>query len=526
MSDGPCPDYGVSRGAGMEVARRVRRTVAAALVGVCLCSYLSSCKAAGDRALGELPVKPVTLKVINTREDFDIAAFVNQVRQESQDLITLKVQEIWEAGLPTAEADAIAAVRSGRADMALIPTRAFDDVRLHAFDALMAPMTIDSVAFETAVLERPSIAGPMLSSLRSIGLVGLTILPGGLRQPAGLPAPLVTPSDYRGRKVAISPSQIASLAMTTLGATPSPEPFLSLPLNGEDGSDLGTGVGAYDQSGASLTTNVVLWPRPLAVVANPKAFGRLSTADQRILRRAGLDAIAPAEKAASNAFETLGNLCRNGRTTFITASAADVLLLRNALAPVITVLRRDPETARYLDEITAMAPAYRTAQAAETPKCSDTSGQFLFSTERGPLDGTYTVDTTEADLRGTGEDLPGNWGHNVWIFSRGHYVTTLDSPQGCGWSYGVLALKGHFVRLIVRDGGASASLGNNKNRPNEQFTYRWSLFHDRLTLTAGPFPSVSPQTGMVRPWQRETRGLEKSLLSRKCAPPAAGIPPA
>jgi TRAP-type C4-dicarboxylate transport system substrate-binding protein len=511
----------------MGDARWVRRAVAAALIGAGLCSCVGACKAGGDRALGGLPVKAVTLKVINTREDADIAAFVNQVRRESDQLITLKVQEPWEAGLPTAEVDAIAAVRAGRADIALIPTRAFDDVQLHAFDALMAPMTIDSVAFETAVLEQPAIRDAMLSSLRSIGLVGLTILPGGLRQPAGLPAPLVTPSDYRGRKIAISPSQIASLAMTTLGATPSPEPFLSLPINGEDGSDLGTGVGAYDQNGASLTTNVVLWPRPLAVVANPKAFARLSTADQRILRRAGADAISPAEKvAADDAVESVGNLCRNGRTTFITATDAEILALRNALEPVISLLRRDPETTRYLDEIKAMAPAYGAAEATETPKCADTSGQFVFSSQRGLLDGTYTVDTTEADLRGTGEDLPGNWGHSVWILSRGHYVTTLDSPQGCGWSYGVFALKGHLVRLIVRDGGASPSLAMNKNRPNEQFTFQWSLFKGRLTLTAGPFPSVSPHAVMVNPWQQRTRSVGASRLSLDCAPPAAGIPPA
>src|SRR5919199_1134738 len=118
-----------------------------------------------------------------------------------------------------AETDAIRAVRAGQADLAIVPTRAWHEAGVTSFDALVAPLAVDSMALQAKVLAS-DLPAQMLAGVTPLGLTGIGILPGPMRKPAGITRALRVPSDYRGTTIAYSRSAVADRALRALGATP------------------------------------------------------------------------------------------------------------------------------------------------------------------------------------------------------------------------------------------------------------------------------------------------------------------
>ena len=116
-----------------------------------------------------------------------------QTRSEKRSGGTLRIafENCWRPGQADAEANLIRDVKAGKADLGWAGTRAFDDVGVPAFDALIAPLLVDSLPLERAVLQSP-LAPEMLGGLEPAGVAGLGILPGPLRRPLGV-ARLVKP---------------------------------------------------------------------------------------------------------------------------------------------------------------------------------------------------------------------------------------------------------------------------------------------------------------------------------------------
>ena len=85
-----------------------------------------------------------------------------------------------------------------------------------SFDALHAPLLIDSYALERKALESPLVR-EMLDGLEPLGVVGLGILPGPLRKPLGV-SRLVRPADYAGKTLAFQRSRVAERTLRALGA--------------------------------------------------------------------------------------------------------------------------------------------------------------------------------------------------------------------------------------------------------------------------------------------------------------------
>ena len=110
-------------------------------------------------------------------------------------------------------------VRAGKADLGVVGSRAWDSVGVTSLRALVAPLLIDSYSLQDRVLRSPLIP-EMLKGLRPLGLVGVGILPGALRNPVGITHPLLAPSDYAGLRIGVQQSRVASATMRALGATP------------------------------------------------------------------------------------------------------------------------------------------------------------------------------------------------------------------------------------------------------------------------------------------------------------------
>ena len=111
-------------------------------------------------------------------------------------------------------------VKAGKADLGWAAPRAFDDVGVAAFDALHAPLLIDSLPLERSGAREPARARDA-GGLKPAGVVGLGILPGPLRKPLGV-SPLVRPEDYAGVTIALQRSQIGEQTLEALGARGAP----------------------------------------------------------------------------------------------------------------------------------------------------------------------------------------------------------------------------------------------------------------------------------------------------------------
>jgi hypothetical protein len=286
----------------------------------------------------------------------------------------------------------------------------------------------------------------------------------------------------------------------------------------------------YDTPGSSITANVNLWARPIALFANAKAFDALPASTRALLQKAAVRAIPAATKAhAAAAAQGLGQLCRRGRAQFLNASASQVAQLRSGFAPVYAWLRGNPQTATAIDRIHAMRLGLENAAAAETPSCPTRGGGKVQAEAVTPLDGVYTVTTTLGDFR-PGQPDPGaeNWGAWVYVFSHGRFAITQENATACTWGYGTYAVRGSKFIWDFKGGGGIAPNGAT-NKPGEHFEFLWSLYRDTLTLTPPPGAAdnateIAPENFRARPWHRVSMVPTRTIFSRRCPPPAAAIP--
>jgi TRAP-type C4-dicarboxylate transport system substrate-binding protein len=483
----------------------------------------AGCTSTGDRAGGTRPVTPLVLKVLNTRQANDIQPFVDQVKTLSAGTITLGVTNLWHSADDQAEPDAVKAVEAGQAAIGFVPTRAFHDLGVTSFDALSAPLTVDSLALEERVLSS-DIAMTMLKGVAPMGLHGLGVLPGPMRKPVGLTRKLIAPSDYRGARIAISASPVSARALAALGASPVASPFGGASVAQYDGIEQqieSVAGNQYDATGSTVTANVNLWARPIALFANTKMFDALPASTRALLQKAAVSALPAATKAqAAAGDDALGNLCRRGRIHFVDATAAQVAQLRSAFDPVYAWLRGYPETATAIDRINAMHSGLEDAVTTETPSCQPTGGSSVEANSVTPLDGVFESNVTAQELlsHGSPDATPENIGHIVWVFDRGRVVQGQESKDGCTWGYGTFAVSGEQVTFDMINGGGIAP-NNAQTKPGDHGVMAWNFYHDILTLT----PTV-PERYWIKPMRRVQTTPTAALFSRRCPPPAAAFP--
>jgi TRAP-type C4-dicarboxylate transport system substrate-binding protein len=512
----------------MRRAGRQPIKIAVLLSGVLL---LPGCAGTVDKAGGTAEPKVTVLTMVNPLPDREVLPFVEEVRRLSRGRLRIDLASRWHLGRgigagATAEAEAIRHVEGGRSDLGVVPARAWDSVGVHSFDALVAPMAIDSMALQRAVL-KSRLVGTMLAGTTAVGVTGIGVLPGPLRRPVGISHQLLTSSDFVGSNVGISAGDVASRTMLTLGAAAAVPLAQGQRVDGLDGVESPIGAVTdqqYKQLTLSITANVALWPRPLVVFANPAAMSHLARRDRAVLRRAAASALPTAIRHLTvDEADAVGQLCRRGGITFVDATPADLRGFVQATEPVRAELSQDPTSRTALEAIAAM----RSTVTAERPASCRGIGQQPTVDVLGPrskLDGTYTMTTTRAELveDGNSDVALENYGQWVFVVDRGRFAYTQENFPACGWGYGTWDLTGDTVHWLITDGGGEAPSGG-VNKPGEAFVFGWSVFRDSLTLTPVP-GQVSPSNFLLRPWHRVSRTPLPARLSQRCPPPSEALP--
>ncbi|HLY49265.1 MAG TPA: hypothetical protein VKR21_08715 [Solirubrobacteraceae bacterium] len=481
---------------------------------------LGGCAGAGaNKAGGQGPRKTVVLTLANSFADAqEVGGFAANVARLSHGSLRIEVESRWRLGQVAYEDGLIRDVRAGKADLGVAGSRAWDSVGVRSFRALQAPLLINSYALQDAVLNS-GLTSQMLQGLEALRLIGLGVLPGPLRYPIGVTRPLLAPSDYAGQTIGVQQSLMASSTFRALGAEPVWRAVQG-PVGGLGGVEQGINniqADQYDRP-VTVTSNVVLWPRPLVVFANARVYARLTAAQRRILREAAADDLrAKTSLDVAQERQSTADLCRARLVRFVQATPVELVALRHAVEPVYAELEAIPQTRQQIAQIEAM----RSALAPQPPL---TCGQGAeLSARAGPLDGAYRFTVTYGMLQAAGADAGeltnGNVGTYTFVFDRGHFAETAENPQSCAWDYGSVSVKGSELSLLYRAGGGTGAA----NSPGEQFTLGWSLYRDSVTMRRVP-AAISPTPFVAVPWLRVSITPSRRFLSAQCPPPTNALP--
>jgi TRAP-type transport system periplasmic protein len=323
-----------------------------------------------------------------------LLSWAEQVRSLSGGSLRVEFRNAWRMGEPDFEVRTVGDVRDDKVDLAWVGARVFDRVGVTSFQALLAPMLVDSQTLQEEVFTA-GLPNRMLEDLEPSGVVGLGVLPGPMRKVMGVSKPFLSPADFAGTVIGMQDSDLTSRTLTAWGATPKPVPS-SAKLTGLDGYEqqLGSIMGNNYGSGAKyVTANLNLWPRPLVMIASPRLFDDLSADQQRALKTAAARSWRAVQSAARSEDESSATtLCADGMNLAV-APAADLALLRAAVDPIYRGLDNDPQTHAWLEQIRALKASL--AGGPDTASCPEQP----IDARRSPIpDGTYemTIRTGEA----------------------------------------------------------------------------------------------------------------------------------
>ena len=173
------------------------------------------------RAGGETRDEPLVLTFAQPNDGEppeQLVRWAESVERLSIGTVKIEFQNGWRYGEVDFEAGTLSDVADGKVDLAWAGARAFDTVGVASFQALVAPMLVDSHDLQAAVFEA-GIPEQMLEGVDELGLVGVGVLPGPMRKLLGTDHPYVVPADFADNVIGLQASGVAEQTFTALGAT-------------------------------------------------------------------------------------------------------------------------------------------------------------------------------------------------------------------------------------------------------------------------------------------------------------------
>jgi TRAP-type C4-dicarboxylate transport system substrate-binding protein len=355
---------------------------------------------------------PVVLRLANPYGGLDqtpaVEYFVEHAEELSGGRLRIEAADRWAEFSADAEQQVVRDVANNEVDLGWVGTRVFDILGVESFQALGAPMLIDSYALQSAVIES-GITDEMMEGMDDLGVVGLGVVPDGLRKPVGVSGPLLSPEDWRGVGFGTLPSKGQAEAIRALGATPAQ---LFGPAR-EEAFDNGTIQGVelgmwiyrdpkWPHRAPYVTSNVTLWPQMNVLLANPARLGALTAEQRGWIEEAARDAADRSDDLADKEADAVATACASG-ARFADAAAADLAALRTAFASVYANLEQQPETRAFIDRIRALKESTPSGPRLSIP--SDCTGkapaQAIGDTRPGAanVNGTYRYVITLDDAR-------------------------------------------------------------------------------------------------------------------------------
>jgi hypothetical protein len=229
---------------------------------------------------------------------------------------------------------------------------------------------------------------------------------------------------------------------------------------------------------ATVTADVVFYPKYMTFVAEDAAWSRLSADQRGIIEEAATTARDELLSTRPETRELVAAFCAQGGRSVL-AGEANVAAFQAAAQPIYDKMREDSFTAAALAAITALKATTDPGPAVQA--CEPVSQEGLVPVaSQGPdiglvPDGTYVLSHTKQELLDLGVneiDAGNNAGDWTWRFAGDQGSWTLDHPNGyhevCNVKY---IDRGDHIRAEFIDGCPG------------WVDLRWALDGDQLRLT-------------------------------------------
>jgi TRAP-type C4-dicarboxylate transport system substrate-binding protein len=331
------------------------------LVTLTAMSVLVGCGGA-DKVSGVQPSGVKTLTLANGNENQGLLqAWLDEVRTLSNGRLRIRVRSDWRLGERDFESGLIADVRSGRAQLGWVGTRAWTGTGAHSFDALNAPFLVDSYATEEAML-RGADQEQLFAGVTAAGVEPVGLLPGPLHLLLAR-RPVERATDLQGLKIGLFASEVGERALRMLGASPVPL-ARGKSMSGLDAvaASVGDLAGRYIGEARYLVADAPFGAAPRLIFANRSTWANLSQDEREILRRAAEVAFAPMLRnieAGDRAGMT--QLC-DGGVRLVDIGAPGPEQLRAELGPLYR------ELGRLADASAELQAAEHARASGETPR--------------------------------------------------------------------------------------------------------------------------------------------------------------
>ena len=267
----------------LSQTRPLRRLICAAVAALA-CS-VAACTAPGGTKAGGASER-VLLHIATVYSDLQFTPQISYLEKRVNQLSggNVRIDMTPNVGYfaPDAEQQVVHGVAAGAFDLGFVGTRIFDTLGVRSFQALTAPMLIDSFPLQQAVIGS-GIPRQMTTGLDRLRVTGLAVLADGLREPIAVAHPLLGPRDWSGITFATFKSDSQEQAIRVLGAR------VSNLFGGPLDAALRSGkVQAFEKNlliyqfrqmqimAPYVTANLNLWPQTLAVIANPARLAKLT----------------------------------------------------------------------------------------------------------------------------------------------------------------------------------------------------------------------------------------------------------
>jgi TRAP-type C4-dicarboxylate transport system substrate-binding protein len=212
-----------------------------------------------------------------------LARFAAAISASSHGALKIKLIAVYGAGN---DATLLADERGGTVDMGSVSTLAWPTVGVNTFQALQMPFLITNYPLEQKVLDS-GLRPRMLSGTGRVGLHGLAIIEGGLREPLSTGACITTAQNFQGLKMRAALSPLLFDSLRALGASPIPLPlsdvYLALKSGVLDGTETSVNVAVANRFAKvtkCMAENVNLWPFPSVVTIKNAVWSRLTRQDR------------------------------------------------------------------------------------------------------------------------------------------------------------------------------------------------------------------------------------------------------
>lgn len=373
------------------------------------------------------------------------------------------------------EGDIIAAMQAGKVDISVVRSDRLASAGATSLGVLQTPLLVTSDAHADKIAA-DLVADDLMSDLDEIGLVGVALVPGGLRHPFGYGTPVVGPDDYRGETFNTRVGDGVDAIFSALGA--STDHSIDAARSDKVGAGELRGIDASFQQlravdlPAVVTSNVTLYAKFDVVVVRREAWDQLTDPQRDELRAAAVEAGKAAIADRDTEADGLDRWCAMNQAASVIASPEQIEGLRVTLRPAIEAATSAPEVRELVDRLAGLA-AGSTAPAgkacgtigadSETAPQSSTAELSYAVEPTGPqdvLEGVWRADVDRQALIDAGvssQDAGNNAG--VWTFTFDGNIATVDQPKGspCTWDF---AFDGDNVSIDMGAQGNDSCYGH------------------------------------------------------------------